>query len=167
MICTCVVLGWSHYFLPESESSWVLSIPSGYRGLDLHVKRQRDNQSSRGCCDFSVELMGCISIHEYSCEPEKESSRTLSCLAYVCICGFPHRRHQLIEQCGLLLVNTWFVDQSLLKPIWDQVYWTCRFSQWEFCINISDLLRDFAFVVVRNVVFGIFLFVVDGYFFSL
>ncbi|CAN7119658.1 unnamed protein product [Brassica rapa subsp. narinosa] len=32
------------------------------------------------------QLLGCLSFHERCCEPEKKSSRPLSCLPHVCLC---------------------------------------------------------------------------------
>lgn len=62
-----IALGWSHYLLPEPEPSGLLSIPSGCRCLNLYVEGQRDFEGGCGLCYLSLELMGCLSIHEYSC----------------------------------------------------------------------------------------------------
>lgn len=100
MICAEVCLlgifsGWAYHFLPESESSWLLFIPSGYRSPYLYVEGQCDNQNDCGGCDIGLELMGSLSFHEFSCESKEKSTCTLSRFSYVCIGWFSHHCHWL------------------------------------------------------------------------
>ena len=88
-----IVSGWSHNLLPESESSGLLSIPSGCWCPDLHVEGQCDSKGDCGLCDIGLEFLGCISIHEYSCQPKTEGSCPLPCSSHVRICWFSHNCH--------------------------------------------------------------------------
>lgn len=92
-----ISLGWPHYLLSEPEPSWLLHSPSRRRGLDLHDEAARDSEGGGGGSNSSMELMGCISIHEHSCEPTEESSCSLPCPAHVPLHRIPHDRHRLIK----------------------------------------------------------------------
>ena len=84
--------GWAHNFLPEFESSRLLPFSSGHRSSHLHVEGQCDYQAG-GCVSFlGLELLGCISVYEFCCEPQKKSACPLPSLPHVHICWFPHHR---------------------------------------------------------------------------
>ena len=85
--------GWTYNILPELESVGILPVSSRYWSIDLHVERQCSSEDSCGMCDLGMEFLGCISFHEFSSEPKKKSSCTLSCLPYVCIGWFSHHCH--------------------------------------------------------------------------
>lgn len=96
-----IVSGWTHNFLSESESAGLLSIPSWYWSLNMHVEGQRVSESDCSVCDTGLELMGCLSFHEFCREPQKKSPRPLPCLSHVCLCWFSHHCHWLMWWCLL------------------------------------------------------------------
>lgn len=92
---TLVTAGWTYNFLSEFESSGILPVSSRRWSFDLHVEGQCSSEDSCGMCDLSMEFLGCISFHEFSSEPKKKSSCTLSCVPYVCISWSSHHCHRL------------------------------------------------------------------------
>lgn len=59
----------------------------------MHVEEQCDSENGCGLCDIGMELMGCVSFHEFSCEPEKKSAGSLPSLSDVCLCWFSDNCH--------------------------------------------------------------------------
>ena len=87
------VTGWTHNFLPKSEPPGLLSRSSRHWSFHLHVEGQCNNKSDCGICDTGLELVGCLSFHEFSCKPKKKGTCTLPCISHVCISWFSHHRH--------------------------------------------------------------------------
>lgn len=111
---TCTHLGWTNHLLPEPESFGLLPISPGCWCRHLHAERQCYYQSGGCRGDIGLELVGCLSIHKYCCEPQEESFSTLPCPAYVCICGFPNHSHWLM-QCRAFFVFTLKSDKPKKK----------------------------------------------------
>lgn len=90
-----IVSGWAYNFFPESESSRLLFIPSGYWSRNLYVEGQCHSQSGCSLCNIGLELMGCLSFHEFGCESEEKSACTLPCFSYVRLGWFSYHCHWL------------------------------------------------------------------------
>lgn len=97
------ISGWTHYFLSESESVGLLLVSSGCWCINLYVEGQCDSESGCGMCDIGLELLGCVSFHEFCREPKEKSSCTLPSFSHVCICWFSHHCHWL--NASMLLIS--------------------------------------------------------------
>ena len=55
--------------LPESESAGLLPVPPGRWCINLYVEGQCHSESGCGMCNISLELLGCLSFHEFCSQP--------------------------------------------------------------------------------------------------
>lgn len=127
------VSGWAHHFFPESESSRVLFIPSGYWSPNLYVEGQCHSQSDCGLCDIGLELMGCLPFHEFSCQSQEKSTCTLPCFSYVCISWFSYHCHWLkVASPSGVLHELWKLKMELHRNVmWCLIFISC------YCIFLT------------------------------
>lgn len=136
-IWTIQFSGRTYNIFPKPKPSGLLSISTGRWSSDLHVEGQCDTQNGRCVCDSCLEFLGCLSVHERCCEPEKESSSTLPGLPHVCLCWLLDHCHRLIRS------GKWKNQRLVLRFIFEIRWYRIIDREFSICGLIWVLMRSY------------------------